>query len=351
MDIPPFNKSLRDGYACRREDLGSELTVLETIHAGRTPTQAIHKNQCSKIMTGAMVPKGADCVVMVEYTEHPSENTMRFTGGATEDNISPQGEDMSAGSIVLRMGERIAPQHIAVLAALGCDSPFTARRPRVGIIETGDELVEPSQKPDVSQIRACNGPSLYAQVTEMGCVPFYFGIAGDAEEEIDNRLQKALSESDVVLISGGVSMGDLDLVPDSMTNNGLDILFNSVAVKPGKPTTFGVSGNKFCFGLPGNPVSTFIQFELLVKPFLFKMMGHEYRPKRVLAPLSKTISQKKVDRESWIPVALTENGEAAPCDYHGSAHVNALCGADGLISLPVGFASIEKGTKTSVRLL
>lgn len=349
MDMPPFRKSTRDGYACRREDLTQELSVIETIQAGGAPTRPIGKNECSKIMTGAMVPEGADCVVMVEFTERPSQKTMRFTGTHTADNISSQGEDLKTGDIVLNKGDRIAPQHIAVLAALGCIRPRVSRQPRVGIIETGDELVTPNKKPEGSQIRSSNGPQLCAQVTAMGAIPLCYGIANDTEESIDQSLKKALAENDVVLVPGGVSMGDLDLVPEVMKKNHIDILFDRVAVKPGKPTTFGLSADAYCFGLPGNPVSTFVQFELIVKPFLYLLQGHRFRPPHILLPLAETVSQKRSRRDSWIPVTLTEKGEALPCDYHGSAHINALCDAAGLICIPAGTVSLEKGTLTDVR--
>jgi molybdopterin molybdotransferase len=351
VDMPPFRKSTRDGYACRREDLAEELTVIETIQAGGAPTKPIGESQCSKIMTGAMVPEGADCVVMVEFTERPSENTIRFTGTNTADNICRQGEDINAGDIVLHKGERIGPPQIAVLAAVGCVRPRVSRQPRVGIIETGDELVPPDVTPKGSQIRASNGHLLHAQLTATGSIPTYYGIAKDTEETINCLLKRALAENDVVLVSGGVSMGDLDLVPDVMKKNNIDILFDRVAVKPGKPTTFGISTDAYCFGLPGNPVSTFVQFELLVKPFLYLLQGHHFRPPHLFLPLAKDVSQKPSRRDSWVPVTITEKGEVVPCDYHGSAHINALCDAEGLICIPGGTSYIEKGTLVDVRII
>lgn len=349
VDMPPFNKSAMDGYACRREDLANELTVVETIQAGAIPTRRIGRNECSKIMTGAMVPEGADCVIMVEHTETPTPNTVRFTGRDTQDNICPKGEDIKAGDVVLQKGCRIAPQHVAALAAVGCVRPRVARRPRVGIIATGDELVEPDTKPSGSKIRTSNSYQLCAQVTTAGGIPTYYGIVKDTEQAIDRALKQAGTENDVVLVSGGVSMGDYDLVPAVMKKNGIEILFDSIAMKPGKPTTFGVSPKVYCFGLPGNPVSTFVQFELLVKPFLFRLMGHSYRQPQSFLPLAHAVTRKRTERESWIPVAIGEDGLVRTIDYHGSAHANALCEADGLITMPVGMASLEEGTLVRVR--
>ena len=349
LDMPPFDKSAMDGYACRRADLDGELAVIETIQAGYVPTKAVGKGQCSKIMTGAMIPEGADSVIMIEYTESVGADKVRFAGKQTRDNICYRGEDVRAGAIVLRKGDRIAPQHIAVLATVGRVRPNVARRPRVGVIATGDELVEPSVQPGPSQIRTSNSYQLCAQVTATGSFPTYYGIVKDTESAIDAALKRAQSENDVVILSGGVSMGDFDLVPQVMAQNNFRILFDSIAMKPGKPTTFGVSPDAYCFGLPGNPVSTFVQFEILLKPFLYALMGHRFHAPHVVAPLAESIQPKKTERESWIPVALTDTGEVRAIDFHGSAHINALCRADGLLVIPAGTTSIEKGMLVRVR--
>ncbi len=349
IDMPPFNKSAMDGYACRRADLDRELTVVEVIKAGFPPEHTIKTGQCAKIMTGAMVPEGADCVVMVEHTETPTENTMRFTGGKTQDNICPRGEDMKVGGLVLRRGTRIAPREVAMLSAVGCVEPFVTRRPRVGVISTGDELVEPEVKPAPSQIRTSNSYQLHTQAAEAGGAPTYYGIARDVEGEIDRLLRRAIAENDLVLLSGGVSMGDFDLVPQIMRENGIEIVFDAVAMKPGKPTTFGRSPGKYCFGLPGNPVSTFVQFELLVKPLIGALLGAEHRPLEFPMPLRAPITRRGLDRAVWLPVRLTDDGGILPCTFHGSAHVGAICEADGLISIPVGVAAVDAGTLMNVR--
>ncbi len=351
MDMPPFNKSAMDGYACRRVDLAHELEVVETIPAGYTPTKSIESNQCAKIMTGAAVPQGADCVVMVEFTENPTDSTVRFVGENTADNICQKGEDIKAGEVVLPKGMRIRPQHIAVLASVGCAQPVVSKRPRVGILATGDELVSPASMPGPSQIRNSNSFQLTAQVESMGAVAKNYGIAKDTDKAIDKMFKEAVEENDVVLVSGGVSMGDFDLVPGILKQNNINLLFEKVAIKPGKPTVFGVAENIYCFGLPGNPVSTFVLFELLVKPFLYKMMGYDYTPDTVKIPLAESFRRKKTKRQTWIPVAITDSGMLKPIDYHGSAHINALCIADGLISIGVDVSEIEKGTVVPIRLI
>jgi len=351
IDVPPFNKSAMDGYACRRSDLANELTIIETIPAGVSPKKVIGPNECAKIMTGAMVPEGADCVIMVEFTENPGENTVRFTGKETANNICFKAEDIKAGEVVMRKGALLRPQHIASLAAIGCANPCVAVRPRVGIIATGDELVEPSQSPSPAQIRDNNSYQLAAQVETVGAIVKNYGIVKDTREAIDAAVKKAVSGNDVVLISGGVSVGEFDFVPDILKQNDFELMFERVAIKPGKPTVFGRCGNVFCFGVPGNPVSGFVIFELLIKPFFYKLMGHNFKPLDIKVPLGTSISRKKVGSPSWIPVVITNGGTVRPVEYHGSAHFNALCGADGLICIPKGTAELEEGAMVSVRLI
>ncbi|UCE99462.1 MAG: molybdopterin molybdotransferase MoeA [Planctomycetota bacterium] len=349
IDIPPFNKSAMDGYACRRQDLANELTIVEMIPAGLHPKEIIGPNQCAKIMTGAEVPQGADCVVMVEFTEKKTQNTVRFTAKQTAANICAKAEDIKAGQTVLSKGTLIKPQHIATLAAIGCANPCVAIRPKVGVIATGSELVEPSQRPSVPQLRDSNSFQLVAQVEAVGAVAENYGIVEDTREAIDAAVKKAISENDVVLISGGVSVGDFDFVPDILKQNNIVLEFEKILIKPGKPTVFGCSEGVFCFGMPGHPVSGFVMCELLVKPFLYKLMGYDFKPLDINVPLEASISRKKAGRPSWMPVVITDKGTARPVEYHGSAHFGALCGADGLICIPKGAPELKEGTVVSVR--
>ena len=351
MDIPPFNKSAMDGFACRRADLGTELTIIETIPAGYVPQKAVGPKQCSKIMTGGMVPEGADCVIMKEYAETFAENAVRFIGDKTSDNICQKAEDISIGDVVLCEGTILKPQHIAVLASAGTTQPSVSTKPNVAIIATGSELVEPTQKPGPSQIRNSNSFQLAVQIESMGAVATNYGIAGDTAKEIDLMFKKAIAQSDVVIVSGGVSVGDFDFVPKVFKKNNVNLLFEKIAVKPGKPTVFGALGKKYCFGLPGNPVSTFVLFEILVKPFLYRLMGHDYKPLNIQMSLEEALINKKTKRQRWLPVVITEKGTVKPIEYHGSAHINSLCNADGLVSMDVGVAEVKKGTIVKARLI
>ncbi|MBI4646695.1 MAG: molybdopterin molybdotransferase MoeA [Bacteroidia bacterium] len=349
MDMPPFNKSAMDGYACHKEDLKDELEVIETIPAGKEPQKIINKGQCAKIMTGAMVPDGADCVIMVEYIQIIAKNKIRFSGQSTNINICFKGEDVKTGDLLINKGTLLKPAHIAIMASAGITAPLVSKQPGIGIISTGNELVEPFQTPSPWQIRNSNAYQLAAQVGTAGAVSKYYGIASDDENDTYNIIIKALNENDMVLLTGGVSMGDYDYVPAALKRAGIEIIFNSIAVQPGKPTMFGKKDKKFIFGLPGNPVSSFIQFEMFVKPLIYKMMAHEYSPVTVALPLEDDYRRNNATRKALLPVIITDKGTVAPVQYHGSAHIHAYIKADGIIYIPIGLFEIKKGELVNVR--
>jgi molybdopterin molybdotransferase len=349
MDIPPFNKATVDGFACRKTDLKNDLEIVETIAAGMKPEKRISENQCSRIMTGAVVPEGADVVFMVEDSLVLSSGKVKFTSTLSKGNISIKGEDIKNGDTVLIPGKMIRPQDIAVMASVGCTSVTVSKMPKVAVISSGDELVEPSEKPGSAQIRNTNAYQLMAQVKRAGALGKYWGIARDDEAETYEIVKSAISESELVLITGGVSMGDFDFIPSVLEKAGVRILFSRVNVQPGKPTTFGVHPDALVFGLPGNPVSSFIQFELLVRPLICKMMNFQWDPVIINLPFKETFSRKSSDRQAWIPVVITNDGCLSPVEYHGSAHISSLALADGIITLPVGEKKIEKGEVVSVR--
>jgi molybdopterin molybdotransferase len=351
MPMPPFNKSAMDGYACRRADLGEPMTVIEEIPAGCMPCKSIGASQCAKIMTGAPVPQGADCVIMVEYTEPLDADQIRFTADDSADNICLKGEDISEGDVVLSKGERITPAHIAVLATVGCTRPQVYAQPRVAILATGSELVEPTCKADGARIRNSNSDQLAAQLRQMGVIVNRCGIIPDSLEATVAAIDAARRDHDLVMLSGGVSMGDYDFVPEALQKSGFEFCFESVAMQPGRPTIFGRCGETYCFGLPGNPVSTFIIVEIMVKPFLLSLMGGTPRPVMVEVTLDKAIRRRKAKRQSTIPMALTTPGNAVAVEYHGSAHINALCRADALLTIPIGITEMPQGSKVNVRLI
>jgi molybdopterin molybdotransferase len=300
-------------------------------------------------MTGAALPQGADMVFMVEDSRLTGSNLVRFTGSSSKDNISFRGEDIKKGDTVLSPGMLIRPQDIAVLAAVGCTSVEVNKMPVVAVISSGDEIVEPDKMPGVSQIRNTNAYQLLGQIERAGATGIYMGIARDNKEQSREIIGRAIAESDVVLITGGVSMGDFDFIPSVIEELGVKILFSSINIQPGKPTTFGIHPDALVFGLPGNPVSSFMQFELLVRPLLCKMMGHDFKTVSWKLPFGKSFTRRSSDRLGLLPVILSDEGEVSVVEYHGSAHISALSGALGIVTFAVGKSTIEKGEIVSVR--
>ncbi len=351
MNMPPFNKSAVDGYACRRNDIENELELLEVVPAGKTPQNPIGKNQCSKVMTGAPVPEGADVVFMVEHSEESTDAKVRCTKTPGKSNISILGEDIKENDLVLEKGTVLNPQHIAVLASVGCSEPLVKKLPVVAIISTGDELVEPEEKPATGQIRNSNATQLFAQVIKTGATAKYIGIAKDNAQSTEEMLTAALDESDIILLSGGVSMGDFDFVPQILSEKGIDLKFKTIQVQPGKPTVFGTRDKQFFFGLPGNPVSSFVQFELFVKPLIKALQGAEYQPEVITLPMGSHFSRKRTERKAFIPVKLTNEGTVVPVEYHGSAHIHSYVFADAITYIEIGEKELKKGQPVDVRLL
>jgi molybdopterin molybdotransferase len=302
-------------------------------------------------MTGAPVPEGATVVVMQEVVQQTGPGRIRLAEATSAANICARGEDLRRGEVVLRKGHLVTPARIALLGAVGCTAPLVYRQPRVGILATGDELVEPTAIPGPAQLRNSNSLQLCAQVEELGALARYHGIAPDRAAETTALLGRAQAESDMILLSGGVSTGAFDLVPQALVACGYAILFDSVAMQPGKPTLFARAGQRYCCGLPGNPAAAFVVFERLVKPFLYGLMGHEYRPRVVPAVLAEEVRRRSAARQAVLPVAWAGPGRVALVEYHGSAHVGAMARADGLLTLPVGVSAVPQGTTVDVRLL
>ncbi|MBN2615852.1 MAG: molybdopterin molybdotransferase MoeA [Bacteroidales bacterium] len=351
LNMPPFNKAAMDGYACRKEDLQNVLEVIEIIPAGATPKKRVGKNQCSKIMTGAPVPEGSDTVIMVEYTEEVDETHIRFTQQDSKSNICLLGEDVVKGDVLLKKGTCIKEKHIPVLAMTGAVHIKVYKQPKVAIVSTGNELVEPQVTPDTSQIRNSNAYQMLAQIGTLNLPVQYLGIAADTLEDTETMLQKAIHQSDVIIMSGGVSMGDYDYVPRVLKQAGFKIHFHGVATKPGKKTIFATTANQWFVGVPGNPVSAFVQFELLIKPLLMGIMGKIYKPDFYKFTLQQDFFRKNAGRKSFEPVVVHSDGSVTPMEYHGSAHINALTYADGLMVVERGITQIKKGEKVDVRLI
>ena len=345
LDSPPFDKSAMDGFAYNSSDSGKKLKIIGSIAAGENSDLEIKPGECVKIMTGAMIPKGANRVVKIENCT--TENGFLTFIEESIDNIIKKGENLKAGEIVLKKCV-IEPQHIGILASSGIAEVKVAKQPLVGIITTGTELKNPGEKLERGQIYNSNGFQITAQVKAMNCKAKYYGTVPDDKEKTKQIIFNALSECDVLILSGGVSKGDFDFVPNMLQENGVEILFHRVAIKPGRPTLFGRKENKFVFGLPGNPVSTFTIFEVFVKPFLYQLMGFEFKPTFFRGILSEKISRKRTERVEYRPV-IYRNGFIEPLPYHGSSHLNSLAFANALIKIDKGISEIKKGTTLDVR--
>jgi len=350
MDMPPHDLSAMDGFAGRQADMDGGLTEIETIPAGYMPRKAVGPGECSRIMTGAVVPEGADIVVMFEHTQQ-RDGLVYVVEKSGRTNIRREAEDVHAGDVVLTAGTVLRPVEIAVLASVGCDPASVYAMPCVGVVATGDELIEPRQKPTAAKIRNSNSYQLCAQIQRAGCMPKYFGIAKDTPDAVNEILAAAIEQCDVVLFSGGVSMGDYDFVPQILRANGIDIKFEKVRIKPGRPTVFGTKDNKYFFGLPGNPVSTFVLFEVLVRPFLVKLMGTDYRPVRICGRLVKDVVKRKVDRAEFRPVKLEPDCSVNFFEYHGSAHIHAYTFANGIVQITAGVTRLDAGGDVKVTLI
>ena len=351
MDMPPFDKSAVDGYACRFCDLKDDLKVLETIPAGKVPTKFIAKGECSKLMTGGMLPDGADTVIMVEDVEVLGADTIRFIGSGTSPNFCKQAEDIGKGAKVLEKGILIRPQEIAILASVGCANPEVYRQPIIGVISTGDELVEPNETPAKSQIRNSNASQLLAQVQRAGCIGKYFGIAADTENATQNLIEEAANQCNIIILTGGISAGDFDFVPSVIKQAGFDIKFRNMAVQPGKPLIFATREKKYLFALPGNPVSSFVQFEMTVRHLIRLITGNSTPQNELRVPIGMDYTRKKTARKAFFPVCFTKEGTVLPVEYHGSAHIHSYIYADGIATIEIGEKELFKGTLLNVRLI
>jgi len=342
VDLPPFDKSAMDGYAARAADLvhlPTELAVTEDLSAGTVPSRPVEPGACARIMTGAPVPEGADTVVMVEDTEPAGAGRVRILrAGPAGRNVCLRGEDIPRGETVLKTGHRLRPAEAGLLASVGRERVRVFRRPRAAVLATGDELVPVSATPGPGQIRNANSWSLAASCRRAGIACDELGVARDAESDLHARLAEGLAR-DLLLVSGGVSVGVWDLVPKVFEALGVQVHFATVRQKPGKPTVFATRGHGIVFGLPGNPVSTLVSFRLYVEAAIRTMMGD---PAPVTPTVAATLAEGvfvRGHRRKYLPARLRREGDGwtiHPVPTHGPADLVAFCRADALAPLDPG---------------
>lgn len=294
-DYPPFHRSTRDGFAVRSQDAGRAkaiLTLAGEVRAGEYFNTEVGAGHCVAIMTGAPLPSGTDAVVMIEHT-HTEGNRVEIGRpvGAFE-NVVRKGSEAQAGKLILAKGKRIKAGEIGLLASVGKMKVVAYARPRVAIMPTGDEVVPIDRKPEWYQVRNCNSAILAAVVIAAGGIPWEIGIGPDQKEALRSLIEKGL-EADMLLLSGGVSVGKYDYVEEVLSDLGAEFYFRSVAIRPGKPLVFGRVQGKFFFGLPGNPISSFVTCSLFARPAIGTLMGSRFeRPCFLRARLAKSVHHK-----------------------------------------------------------
>ena len=354
LDLPPFPRSAVDGFAVRSADVKSppsQLRVVGVVPAGVLPAFHVNGGEAAQVMTGAPVPEGADAVQMVEKTRLQGERVEILEAVGSGKNIAPRGDEVKEGDIVLGKGTRLDAASVAVAATVGKVKLTVGRRARLAVIATGDELIDPASKPERGKIRNSNAFSLVAQARCAGAEVRNLGVAKDTEESLRRLIRDGLA-GDVLLLSGGVSMGRFDLVEGVLGELGVRTLFDRVALKPGKPLVFGISpGGGLVFGLPGNPVSTMVTFELFVRPALAKMEGCD-EPRRPLlsATLRDSLSSKGT-RRAFLPGWIEPEGSgiaAHPISTRGSADIVAFSKANALLIVPEDEERLAAGQTVEV---
>ena len=356
-DLPPYDVSAMDGFALRSADVAggpAELTVIEDIKAGDLPTQTVVAGQCARIMTGAPVPPGADAVIRVEDTQEVSANRVQINKPVKPKNdVRPQGENMRDGDVVLTVGTEITPGVIGVLATVKAAQFAVFRRPRVAILSTGNELEGMDEPVDPNKIPNSNSYALMAQVQALGIEPVLLGIARDDPLELEQYLKRGL-EYDVLLVSGGTSVGVHDYVRPTIEKLGVQMKFWRVAIRPGHPLAFGMTDKTAVFGLPGNPVSSMVCVEEFVAPALRCMMGNPRLYRRTVTARVAHEVKFRPGRTEFIRVQLTrdEHGYiASATGTQSSGVLLSMARADGLMVVPANSTGLAAGAQVTVQLL
>lgn len=353
-EYPPFNRSTRDGYAVRSKEVkpGAQLKCAGEIKAGDMVTDALAAGICVQIMTGAAVPAGADAVVMIEHTQREGD-LVRFERAAQSgQNIVLRGSEARAGQAILTPGMRLGFAELALAAQVGATQLQCAKRPRVAILSTGDEVVLIDQQPGPFQIRNSNSVSLAAQVRIAGGEPVLLGNAADRVEDLGEKIERGLKE-DALVLTGGVSMGKYDLVESVLKALGAEFFFDAVAIRPGKPAVFAICQGKPVFGLPGNPVSTMVTFQLFVTPAIDLLSGAEAHPlPLVQARLAEALNERP-GLTHFLPARIewhSAEPQVRALKWQGSGDIAALASANCFLVAPAEQEKIASGERVLVLL-
>ena len=351
-DVPPFSRAAMDGYAVRAADTAGatrgtpvRLRCIEQIYTGQMPVQAVAAGLCSEVATGAPMPEGADAVVMVEETAADGDAVQFFAAATAGQNIGRQGQDIRRGQLVLPAGAVLTASRVGAIAALGHTEALVYARPRVAILSTGNEVVEPGEPLAPGQIYDINSYTLAAVVAEHGGVPVIHRTAIDTLEDLSRAVDECMAD-DVLVFSGGSSVGTRDLMLDVIRAKG-EVLFHGIAVKPGKPTAFGRIGGKLAFGMPGYPTSCLTNAYVLVVPVLRRLARLPAQSIRVeRMPLAARVNSTP-DRHQFYTVRV-EQGRAQPA-FKASGDITSMSQADGYIEIDAGTTVVEAGTLVDVK--
>jgi len=360
-DNPPWDNSAMDGFAVRWEDIKQEhsiqkpvsLAVIEDVPAGTMPSKEVGSGQAIRIMTGAPIPRGADTVLKVEDTEATPESVRVFKVEPKGANIRPQGEDVKKGDCIIARGTRLRSSEAGMLAILAKSFVFVHQRPRVAILSTGDELADLDERYSEEKIINSNSYGIAVAVQEAGGIPLMLGIARDTPAALKEKISHGLN-ADILVLSGGVSMGDYDFTKAVFRELGAEMNFWKLAIRPGQPLAFGKILNTLAFGLPGNPVSSMVTFEQLVRPALLKMGGCRSYGRPVLQAVFQETFSKRSDRRHFLRGILTrEEGvfKVRTTGDQGSGILTSMVKANCLIDVPVTVERLKPGDEVSVQLL
>ena len=360
-DIPPFNNSAMDGYAVLYKDTNGaskdnpvKLKITGEIKAGDDyKNQCVANNTAIRIMTGALIPPGADAVIQVEDTDEKNDIVHVFREVKNYENIRLSGEDIKKSSTVFTKGHKLKSPDIGLLASMNRSVVRVFKQPDVAIIATGDELAELGEELKTGQIRNSNSYAIYSEVKKYNALPRYLGIAGDTVDETISKLKQGLN-ADIVITTGGVSMGKYDFVTEVLAKLGIDIIFEWIKMKPGKPCVFGKKDNTLFFGLPGNPVSAMISFIQFVRPAILKMMGANNTEKPFVNAIIKEDIKKKTGRTNFIRGHFTiVNGDfhVSTTGPQGSGILRSMSEANCLIVLPMDIEQVKSGDKILIQLI
>ncbi len=356
--IPRFDASAVDGYAVRTEDLAEHagsavrLRVGGIQRAGDTRARSVHRGETIRVLTGALIPRGADAVIMQEDAVRSGSSVSFSVLPPAGGNIRPAGAEFHRGAVMLPRGSRITPPAAGLLATAGRRAVRVHRRPRVAVVVTGDELRGPGEKLKAGQIRDSNGPALLAGLERLRTTVVSQTRAGDSVRALRPALSRALRVADVVVVAGGVSVGDYDLVRGVLTDLGVKERFWRIAVKPGKPVSFGTRGRTLVFGLPGNPVGALLMFDLLVAPAIRRMGGQAVRPQGVIRATLSAPLRKRTERLELVRAVLTDRPGgrpvAVPVRSQESHMLGGLAAANAVVLFPPEQRSIRRGAVVNV---